>query len=90
MVYPIEQSQRSVNSTNPGAIFGGTWERWGQGRVPVGVNTNNGNFNYVEKTGGEEFHTLSTHEIPSHGGHIPNASYAWGEAGEQTYVLVRW
>ena len=87
MVYPIGSIYMSVNSTNPGAIFGGTWESWGQGRVPVGVNTNNGNFNYVEKTGGEEFHTLSTHEIPSHGGHIPNASYAWGEAGEQTYVL---
>ena len=56
MVYPIGSIYMSVNSTNPGAIFGGTWESWGQGRVPVGVNTNDLDFNAVEKSGGNKNH----------------------------------
>ena len=48
----------SVNSTNPGSLFGGTWTAWGQGRVPVGVSTS-GTFNTVEKTGGSETHKLT-------------------------------
>lgn len=89
LVYPIGSIYMSVNSVNPQNLFGGTWVQWGSGRVPVCVNPNNGNFNYAEKMGGEEYHMLSTYEMPSHGGHVPNASYAWGDAGEATYVLDR-
>lgn len=89
MIYPIGSIYMSVNSTNPKNLFGGTWVQWGSGRVPVCVNTSNSNFNTVEKTGGAETHKLTTSQMPSHGGHIPNASYAWGNAGEATYVLDR-
>ena len=47
----------SVNDENPGSLFGGTWVAWGTGRVPVGINTSDGNFNTVEKTGGSQTHT---------------------------------
>ena len=47
-------------------MFGGTWEEWGSGKVPVGVNANETEFNAVEKTGGEKAHTLTIDEIPSH------------------------
>ena len=87
LIYPIGSIYLSVNSTNPKNLFGGTWIQWGSGRVPVCVNTSNSKFNSVEKTGGSETHTLTVSQIPSHGGHIPNASYAWGDAGEATYVL---
>lgn len=56
----------SVNSTNPNALFGGTWSLWGAGRVPVCVNTSDSNFNTVEKTGGEKTHKLTVNEMPSH------------------------
>lgn len=56
----------SVSPTNPSTLFGGTWVAWGSGRVPVGVNTSDSNFNTVEKTGGESTHTLTINEIPSH------------------------
>lgn len=44
----------SVNNVDPGLLFGGTWTRWGNGRVPVGVDENDSanNFKTVEKTGG--------------------------------------
>ena len=65
-VYPIGSIYISINSTNPEDIFGGAWVAWGSGRVPVGVNTSDSNFNTVEKTGGEKTHTLTTNEMPSH------------------------
>ena len=44
----------SVNDTNPATFLGGTWVRWGQGRVPVGVNESDNDFKTVEKTGGRK------------------------------------
>ena len=48
-LHPIGSIYISTTSTDPGTIFGGTWVQWGQGRVPVGVDTENSNFNTVEK-----------------------------------------
>ena len=58
-IYPVGSIYFSVNNTNPGTLFGGTWVAWGSGRVPVGVNSSNDNFNKVEKTGGEEAVSLT-------------------------------
>ena len=44
----------SVNNTDPGTLFGGTWEAWGTGRVPVGVDSGDSDFDTTEKTGGEK------------------------------------
>lgn len=52
--YPINSIYMSTSSTNPKDLFGGTWVAWGTGRVPIGVNTSDGNFNTVEKTGGSK------------------------------------
>ena len=65
LIYPVGSIYMSVNSTNPGELFGGTWVAWGQGRVPVGVSTS-GTFNTVEKTGGSETHKLTVAQMPSH------------------------
>ena len=59
-VYPIGTIFLSVINTNPGTyISGTTWVSWGSGRVPVGVNTSNSNFNSVEKTGGSDSHSYT-------------------------------
>ncbi|MEG0580157.1 MAG: hypothetical protein RR490_09600 [Niameybacter sp.] len=65
-VYPVGSIYLSANGTNPSSFLGGTWIAWGSGRVPVGVNTSDGNFNTVEKTGGESTHTVTAAEMPSH------------------------
>ena len=62
-VYPIGSIYMSVNSTNPGALFGGTWSAWGTGRVPVGVDTSQTEFNTVEKTGGHKKMQAHHHDI---------------------------
>lgn len=56
-----------TENINPATYLGfGTWEPWGQGRVPIGVNTVDIDFNKAEKTGGEKTHTLTLDEMPRH------------------------
>ena len=64
--YPIGTIYESVNATNPSEFIGGTWISWGAGRVSVGVDTSQAEFNTVEKTGGEKTHTLTVDEMPKH------------------------
>jgi len=64
--HPVGDIYLSVNPTNPGNLYGGTWVAWGSGRVPVGVNTSDTDFKTVEKTGGAKTHTLTVQEIPNH------------------------
>lgn len=66
LMYPIGSIYMSISSTNPSSLFGGTWIAWGAGRVPVGINTSDSNFNSVEKTGGAATHKLTINEMPSH------------------------
>lgn len=66
LAYPVGSIYMSANNVNPGTLFGGTWTSWGAGRVPVGVDTSDSDFNTVEKTGGASTHTLSSGEMPSH------------------------
>jgi len=44
----------------------GTWSAFGSGKVPVGFDSADSDFNSAEKTGGAKTHTLTTAEIPSH------------------------
>lgn len=68
LVYPVGSIYMSVNNESPQTFLGGTWERWGQGCVPVGVsaNANDSDFGKVEQQGGERKHQLITSEMPNH------------------------
>ncbi len=66
LMHPVGCIYMSTSSISPQTTFGGTWIRWGNGRVPVGVNITDTDFNTVEKTGGEKEHKLTIEEIPSH------------------------
>ena len=77
-IYPVGSIYMSINNTNPSTFWGGTWVAWGSGRVPVGINTSDGNFNTVEKTGGETVHKLSVSEMPSHTHQVPAHNHSIG------------
>lgn len=66
IIYPVGSIYMSVNSTNPSQLFGGTWVAWGSGRVPVGINNSDNDFDAPEKVGGEKKHTLTIDEMPKH------------------------
>lgn len=63
-IYPIGSIYMSTSSNNPSSFLGGTWVAWGSGKVPVGVNTNDNDFESAELTGGEKQHKLSANELP--------------------------
>ena len=64
-IYPVGSIYISSNSTNPGTLFGGTWEAYAQGRTLIGNGTSDQAFN-AGATGGSSTHTLTTNEMPSH------------------------
>lgn len=66
-IYPVGSIFMSATLTTAadvGAALGGTWTAWGAGRVPVGVDTSQTEFDTVEETGGEKKHTLQYDELP--------------------------
>lgn len=52
---------------NPATIFGGTWSNFGSGRMLVGLDSADPDFNTIGKTGGAKTHTLTIDQIPAHG-----------------------
>ena len=49
------------------AVIGGTtWTAFGAGKVLVGLDSGDTDFDVIEETGGSKTHTLTTDEIPAH------------------------
>lgn len=79
-LYPVGSIYMNAsNSSNPSTLLGfGTWVAFGAGRVPVGIDATQSEFNTGEKTGGAKTHTLTEQEIPSH-------SHSLGSFGNNPY-----
>lgn len=86
VIYPIGSIYLSVNNTNPGTLFGGTWVAWGAGKVPVGVDASQTEFATVEKTGGNKTvdlshtHTSAKHSHSSASHHHSSAKHSHSSA----------
>lgn len=65
--FPVGYIYISVDPTNPATVLGyGTWAAFAAGRVLVGIDAGQTEFDTVEETGGAKTHTLTTAEMPSH------------------------
>lgn len=74
--YPVgTYYETSDTSFDPNTAWGGTWVEDSAGRVTVAKNT--ATFATVGNTGGEETHTLTTTEMPSHR-HVMTRPRWWG------------
>lgn len=80
-MYPVGSIYFTTNNVNPATFLGGSWAAWGAGRVPVGVDTSDSDFDEANKSGGSKSnsytpsgslngtvasHALGVDEIPSH------------------------
>lgn len=82
------------NSENPADLLGfGTWVLESKGRVPVGFDPDDNDFNEVGKTAGEKTHTLDLKELPGDviGGTTNKknwAACAWGDYSGSAYPVT--
>jgi hypothetical protein len=88
-IYPVGAIYMSVSSTSPASLFGGTWTQWGSGRVPIGINSSDSDFNTVEKTGGSKEYELRA-LIGAVGGNVNTIGYDSEEVvpGYGSYDMV--
>ena len=92
MMYPVGSIYMSATLSNASDVnnaLPGTWQAWGAGRVPVGVDTSQTEFNSVEKTGGEKTHTLTIAEMPSHSHNI-YSGYGDGQLSPDAFRYQYW
>lgn len=83
--FPIGSIYMSVNSTNPSAYFGGTWEQIKDTFLLACGNTySNG------ATGGEAEHTLTTDEMPNHNHNIARKHGGTGFSTPYSEALSGW
>jgi hypothetical protein len=65
--FPVGSVFIAVVATDPATLLGyGTWVALGAGRVLVGFNAGDADFDAAKKTGGAKTHTLTSAEMPSH------------------------
>lgn len=85
--YPIGSIYQSTEPTNPATFMGGVWERFGNGRVLVGVDEADADFNSANKTSGskEHRHDSGTYEamIGSVGGDTGSLGFQAGNKNEE-------
>lgn len=65
--YPVGSIYFTDRSANPATYMGGgTWVRWGKGRVPVGIDEADPTFDAIEETGGQKTYSMTVAEMPAH------------------------
>ena len=69
-IFPVGQIVIKGDNEDYTNWLGFTWERTAVGKVLVGYDSNDSDFNSIGKTGGEKTHTLSVPEMPRHAHYI--------------------
>jgi microcystin-dependent protein len=84
VVYPVGCIYESTSGTHPNTLFAGTtWSVFGQGKMLVGLDSGDTDFNQVNKTDGSKTVTLTTDQIPSHNHSFSGSS---GSAGSHNHT----
>jgi hypothetical protein len=88
--YPVGSIyMNAAVSTNPATLLGfGTWAAFGAGKVPVGLNAADSDFNTVEETGGTKdaiipthTHAASSNSTSTDSGHTHSVARGLGASG---------
>ena len=83
-IFPVGQIVIKGDNEDYSNWLGFTWERTAVGKVLVGIDSTDTDFNTIGKTGGKKTHTLTVDEMPSHNHYLYNA--AGGSTQFQPYA----
>ena len=64
--FPINKIEVFFDAEDHSHFLGFQWEMVSQGKMPIGLNTSDTDFNSIGKTGGEKEVTLTVDQIPPH------------------------
>lgn len=88
IAFPIGSRYVTEDKTNPSEILGfGVWERFKGGKIAIGVDEDDTDFNAIGKTGGEKEHTLTINEMPSHSHNMDNHGEGMWAVGTNDAML---
>jgi len=93
-LYPVGAIYVSTLSTNPGTLFGvGTWAAFGAGKVLVGLDGTDTDFDTVEETGGAKTKAISAHAgtaVADHSAHTHSvtSNVAVGDHAAHTHSVT--
>jgi len=97
VIYPVGCIYESTESDNPNDLFPGTtWSSFGQGKMLVGLDPNDDDFDSTSDSGGSKTVTLTEDQMPSHdhddtfatlgsGGHSHSVSGTAANGGSHTH-----
>lgn len=95
LIYPINSIIIKSDNADYSDYLGFEWERTLVGRVPVGINSSDSDFNTIGEIGGEKEHVLTIDEMPSHrhkqaligSNQAPDgAAYNWVNSNNNRYL----
>ena len=95
--YPVGSIyMNAAVATNPATLLGfGTWAAFGAGKVPVGLNASDSDFDTVEETGGTKdsiipahTHTASSSSTSTDSGHTHSVARGLGASGSGGDALL--
>lgn len=88
-IYPIGSIIIRDDAEDMSNFLGFTWEKVFAGRVLVGFDTSQTEFNTIGKTGGEKTHTLTIDEMPAHSHKLNgNTDVTFDESSTYPYLLA--
>ena len=75
--WPVGSVFISTSATNPGTSLGcGTWTTFAAGRVLIGSDATQSEFDTAEEIGGAKTHTLTTAELPAHSHNVTDPGHS--------------
>lgn len=81
LLFPVGYVMAFADDEDHSAEFGLEWERYGAGKVLVGKDGSDTDFDTVGETGGEKTHKLTISEMPKHDHSYYSGRWAWAEQG---------
>lgn len=101
VVYPVGCIYESTDSTDPSTLFTGTtWTAFGQGKMLVGLDPNDDDFDSTDDSGGSKTVTLTEAQMPTHdhddtfsienaGNHTHSDTFAIENAGNHRHSYTK-